>query len=222
MGGFFKFVDAELNSAFFMVGAFFVVEGLDGAGKTSVIQEVKKLLVKARVPASKIVVTAEPTDSAFGHRIRHLLSSKKSIKSNAAEFLELYALDRKHHLKSVVLPALFEGKIVLCDRYKYSTLVYQSLQGINAKKIAKMHAGMLKPDAVFVLDINEGTALKRISSSKRGKLELFEKKFFLKKAREKFLSMEKFFPGEKIIVVDASKPLKEVAQKVFSLLKKST
>lgn len=204
-----------------MASGFFVIEGLDGAGKTSVIQEVKKLLVKCKVPASKIVVTAEPTDSAFGKRIRQLLASKKKVKSGAKEFLELYVLDRKHHLKSVILPALFDGKIVLCDRYKYSTLVYQSLQGVNPKKIAKMHAGMLKPDAVFVLDINEGTALKRISSSKREKLELFEKKVFLKKARKKFLSLKKFFPGEKIIVLDGSKPLKQVAEKVFSLLKKS-
>ncbi|MBI4044591.1 MAG: dTMP kinase [Candidatus Diapherotrites archaeon] len=204
-----------------MASGFFVIEGLDGAGKTSVIAEVKKLLLRGGFPASKIVVTAEPTDSAFGHRIRHLLSSKKGIKSNAAEFLELYVLDRRHHLKSVILPALFDGKIVLCDRYKYSTLVYQSLQGIDPEKIARMHAGMLKPDAVFVLDIDEGTALERISSSKRGKTELFEKKVFLKKARKKFLSMEKFFPGEKIIVVDASRPLGEVAQKIFSFLEKS-
>lgn len=206
---------------FLMGGCFFVIEGLDGAGKTSVLQEVRKLLLKDGFYSSKIVVTAEPTNSAFGQRIRHLLSSKKTIKSGAEEFLELYVLDRKHHLKSVILPALFDGKIVLCDRYKYSTLVYQSLQGINPKKIAKVHKGMLKPDAVFVLDIDENTALKRISSSKRGKIELFEKKVFLKKARKKFLALKKFFPGEKIIIVDGSKPLKEVSQKVFSLLEKN-
>ncbi len=204
-----------------MSGKLYTFEGVDGAGKTTIIKEVQKALLKKGVKKRQIILTAEPSDSAFGRKVREMLSSGKNPSEDGEEFLALYVLDRKFHLKKTILPAVFDGKIVLCDRYKYSTLVYQSLQGISPKKIVQMHKGMLVPDAVFVLDLPVEKALERLSNSHRKNSELFEKKPFLAKARKKFLGLKKFFPKEKIIVVDASKPLKETAEKIASIIKKS-
>lgn len=202
-----------------MNGLFLVIDGIDGAGKTSAIKEVKAMLVKSGVSSKKIVLTAEPTNSPFGLKVREMLSSKAHV-TRGGDFLSLYVLDRKHHLKSEILPAVSQGKIVLCDRYKYSTLVYQSIQGISEKKIIKMHEGMLKPSITFILDVPCEKAISRLSSSGRKKLELFEKKNFLEKARKKFRILEKFFPGEKILVIDASRPILEIAEEIFLQIKK--
>lgn len=203
-----------------MKGRFFVIEGLDGAGKSTVIREVKKQLLGFGVSSKKVLVTAEPTQSLFGQELRKMLGEGKNPLLGGEEFLALYVLDRKHHLKSEILPAIHAGKIVLCDRYKYSTLVYQSLQGLGSRKIVSMHWGMAVPDSVFVLDVPIETALERLSLSGRKKKEVFEKKAFLKKARKKFLELNKFFPKEKIIVFDASKSAKAVSQKIFAQMKK--
>ena len=203
-----------------MVGKMYVFEGLDGAGKSTVIKLVKKELIKKGVRSSKIFVTAEPTQSSIGKKIRELLSSSKDPFFDGEFFLSLYVLDRKHHLKKDVLPALHAGKLVLCDRFKYSTLVYQSIQGINPKDIVKLHKEMIAPDIVFVLDLPVDSALERLSRSRASK-DVFEKKDFMQKARKKFLSLNKFFPNEKIIVIDASKPLTDVVKKISGIIYKT-
>lgn len=202
-----------------MEGKFIVFDGLDGAGKSTAIRLVKGLLARNSVPPKKILLTAEPTKGFFGKKIRQMLAEKKDPMSDGEEFLCLYVLDRKHHLKKEILPALHKGKIVLCDRYKYSTLVYQSVQGVSPDVVVKIHEKMRVPDLVFVFDLPVSAALSRLEKSRKSK-DVFEKKAFLENAREKFLHLKHFFPAEKIIIVDASAPIQTVAKTVFAQIKK--
>ena len=143
---------------------FVVFEGIDGSGKGTVISEAKKFLLEKGVSEEKILITCEPTNGFYGKKVRELLKTEVNPDVNAVQFLEAYVADRKEHLEKTIAPALKEGKIILCDRFKYSTFVYQSLQGISIEKIKEMHEGMTVPDLVFILDVPVDTALERISS----------------------------------------------------------
>ncbi|MCR4368510.1 MAG: dTMP kinase [archaeon] len=200
-------------------GFFCVFEGVDGSGKGTVISAVKNFLAAKGVSEEKVLLTAEPTSGFYGKKVRELLATSPRPDLNAKQFLDLYVADRKEHVEKVILPALLEGKIILCDRYKYSTFVYQSLQGIEVEKIRELHAGMPVPDLAIILDLPVETALERINSdSKRGGVDAFERKDFLEKVRRGFLDLPKVFPGEKISFVDASVPLAKVCEKVCSLI----
>jgi len=205
-----------------MVGKLIVFEGIDGSGKGTIISEAKKFLVEKGVPAEKILVTAEPTNGFYGKKLRELLKTDVNPNVNAQQFLELYVADRKEHIEKELVPALQEGKIILCDRYKYSTFVYQSIQGISIEKIRELHKGMLVPDLVFILDVPVDVALERISSdSNRTHKEVFEKKDFLEKVRQGFLSLKGLFSDENILVIDASKEISEIKVKVVDVLWKN-
>ena len=171
---------------------FIVFEGIDGSGKGTIIKETKIFLLQNGVSQKDIFVTAEPTNGFYGKKVRELLKTSPKPELNAPQFLDLYVADRKEHIEKELLPALKENKIILCDRYKYSTFVYQALQGIPVEKIKKLHEGMPVPDLIFILDVPAKTALERIS--KRKQLDSFEKKDFLEKVRNGFLSLKKIFP----------------------------
>ncbi|AJF60635.1 MAG: dTMP kinase [Candidatus Diapherotrites archaeon] len=204
-----------------MVGpAFIVFEGIDGAGKTLMLKLSKEFLLEKGVPAKKILLTAEPTSSSYGKKLRSLLSEEQDPKANARVFLELYLKDRKEHLSEEILPALDKGKIVLCDRFKYSTIVYQGVQGIPVMELIAAHRGMRVPDAVFIFDLPEEVALRRINNSKSRSIEKFEKKEFLLKVRRGFLELRKILPEENIKVFNADKPKEKVFEEVKAELSK--
>src|SRR3989344_670591 len=204
-----------------MKGSFIVIEGIDGSGKGSVIAEVNNLLLSRGTPEKRIILTAEPTGGFYGKKVRELLKSSADPDPFARNFLSLYVADRKEHIEKVIMPSLKERKIILCDRYKYSTFVYQRLQGIPLEEISSLHKSLPVPDLVFILDVPVEVALERISGDRKRKYtESFEKKEFLEKVRSEFLNLGKIFPAEEIIVVDSSRPLEDVSREIFLAIKK--
>ncbi len=199
-----------------MKGFFVVFEGVDGSGKGTIIKEAVGFLVASGVPRERILVTAEPTGGYYGKKVRELLKSSVDASVNAKSFLDLYVADRKEHVEKEILPALQAGKIILCDRYKYSTFVYQPIHGIPLQNIFDLHKGMPVPGLVLVLDAPPEIALKRIE--RRKVKERFEERGFQEKVRQGFLNLKSLFPGEKIFVVDASRGIAEVKKTVFELL----
>ncbi len=190
-----------------MPGKFIVLEGVDAAGKSLMAKELASFLEKK---GFSVFLTAEPSKSDFGQKVRALLRSEHDPQKNARTFLDLYVNDRKIHLEKEILPALKKGKIVLCDRYKYSTIVYQALQGIPVEKILSLHEKMLVPDLVLVLDVPLKVSLKRIEKSHRDGIDTFEQEKFLRQVRKKFLSLSSLLPKENIKVIGAAKPKKLV------------
>ncbi|MEM3408476.1 MAG: dTMP kinase [Candidatus Micrarchaeia archaeon] len=193
-------------------GKFIVLEGIDGCGKSTQIENIANYLF-SKDKSNHILITREPTMiSSYGKKVRDLLKKQKNTQKNAALFTKLYVKDRKFHINKMVLPAMKEGCIVISDRYKYSTFAYQILQGDKLENLMKLHKGLVVPDLIIILDISEEESIKRISNQKEK--ELFEKKEFLRKVRENYLKMKEIFPNENIVVIDGEKSKDEVFESI--------
>jgi len=186
---------------------------LDGSGKGTMLTKAAEWLFNSSEGNDKILLTREPTYSGAGKQIRKMLKSDKEPLTKSKQLLQLYLEDRKEHLNKVIKPALQLGSIVLCDRYKYSTICYQQAQGIPVEKIISLHSRMLVPDLVLVLDVESGTALQRIRSS-RSIIEKFEKGFFLEELRDNYLALKRLLPKEPIKVIDANSSAEDTFARV--------
>jgi len=189
-------------------GCFIVFEGLDGSGKGTMLAKTAEWLFNSHL-VDKILLTREPTNSTYGKQIRKMLVSDKEPMTKAKQLLNLYLEDRKEHLEKVIKPALQLNTVVLCDRYKYSTICYQQAQGIPLDKIISLHERMLVPDLTLILDVLPEIALERIRQN-RAKYEKFEKRFFLEELRQNYLALKKQLPNENIKIINAGLPLEEV------------
>jgi dTMP kinase len=202
-----------------MQGKFIVFEGLDGSGKSLMSKMSKDYLIKEKkFRNDEIILTQEPTNSFFGKQVKEIQKKELNPLQNAEKCLELYVKDRLNHLRYLIEPALKMNKIVLCDRYKYSTFVYQSLQGINEKKIIELHENIRIPDLVMVFDLRARIALERIG--KREALEKFEEKKFMEKVSRKFSEIKIHFKNENIKLINAEKNIEEVFNEVKKELNK--
>src|SRR6056297_1943096 len=107
-----------------MKGLFVTFEGTEGSGKTSVIRRVQSYFENKGIP---VLVTREPGGSHIAEQIRSILLSKENKEMDVKTEALLFAASRRQHLTEIIRPALNEGKLVLCDRYVDSSLVYQGI-----------------------------------------------------------------------------------------------
>ncbi|AEC51207.1 thymidylate kinase [Pyrococcus sp. NA2] len=199
-----------------MKGYFIVFEGIDGSGKTT---QAKLLAKWFRDNGYEVLLTKEPTDTEFGKLIRKLVLEGSIIDgsriSYEAEAL-LFAADRAEHVKKIILPALREGKIVICDRYLYSSLAYQWARGLDLEWLIKVNSFAPRADLVILLDLPITKSLERI----RGRVikTEFDKLVELqRKVRENYLKLAEMFP--EIRVVDAMANIEDVHNNVVTLVK---
>lgn len=143
-------------------GLFITFEGMDGSGKTT---QMLRLAARLRSAGREVLETAEPGGTAIGGKIRRiLLDSANQELSPAAELL-LYFASRAQNVDEWIRPALAEGKIILCDRFTDSTLVYQGCgRGLGAETVLtldRIACRGLKPDLTILVDIDVETSLQR-------------------------------------------------------------
>lgn len=207
----FLFVFVLIFVGGFVGGKFIVFEGIDGCGKGTMLSRTAEWLFSMEF--DNILLTREPTYSGIGSRIRKILRSDRDPLDKAKLMLSLYLEDRKEHLEKVIKPALRLNSIILCDRYKYSTMCYQHTQGIPIEKIISLHKRMLVPDLVLVLDVDVDVAIARISAKRKTK-EKFEQRDFLMEIRQNYLQLPKLLPDENIKIIDANGTIEEVFEKV--------
>jgi len=120
-----------------MKGKFIVFEGNDGSGKSTQILKVEKYL---KEKGYKVVTTREPGGTEVGYRIRKLLLDPAYKMDGLTEAL-LLAADRNEHVKNVLIPALEDGYVVICDRYILSSIVYQGIvRGVGVENIIKLNS----------------------------------------------------------------------------------
>jgi dTMP kinase len=183
-------------------GGFLVaVEGIDGAGKTSISSLLAQWLGERGLGCT---ISKEPTGLHYGTELRE---SAKAGRLTLERELELFELDRKEHVIRSISPSLAEGNVVILDRYYWSTAAYQGGRGADFEEIIRRNEEFAPiPDLVIVLNVDVDAGLQRIRM--RGdKPNLFESKGALGKARRIFLQL-----GEKsanAAVVDASGHLKD-------------
>ena len=191
---------------------FIVFEGLDGSGQSTQAELLKNFLIEQNY---SVILTKEPTiDSEAGKKIRKVLD--KEIKIESIKLQELFTEDRKEHLKNVIIPALKKEKIVISDRYFFSTFAFGTADGLDLDWLIKINNQFLLPDLTFFLKVGPEICVQRIKL--RGKkIQLFEKKEKLKKAWQTYEILTKKF--ENIHIIDGEKPIDKVfsqIQKIFS------
>ena len=178
-------------------GLFLVVEGIDGAGKTT---QVRMLGEALRNAGREVVVSHEPTDGPWGKKARQ---SARSGRMSLEDELHAFIEDRKQHLRELILPSLDAGKVVLLDRYFYSTIAYQGARGMEVSDLTeRMKAFARVPDRVYLLDLSPTEALRRISQSRGEAPNLFEKEENLIAVRGIFQQLAQ--QEECMLVVDSS------------------
>ncbi|MBS3061727.1 MAG: dTMP kinase [Candidatus Diapherotrites archaeon] len=193
---------------------FIVFEGIDGTGKTEALSKLIPHLVTRHKEFSSIVLTKEPTCGSTGNKIRKL--HRADIKDPEL-FFRLFCLDRSEHIERTIKPALKTNSLIISDRYAYSTLAYQSVQGIPKKTL--QHYSFLKPNLVILFDAPAKTVMKRIYRRKKAP-EVFEHTRFLENARQEFLKIAKKTKKPRFVVIDASKNRKTVALSVQKAVEK--
>jgi len=189
-----------------MRGFFICIEGLDGCGKTT---QTKLLVGNLRKMGYEAVYTAEPSLGKIGNFIKeYCLHGEKRV-SSIVEAL-LFAADRFEHVEKEVIPALKEGKIVVSDRYVYSSLAYQGAAGLNLKWIEMINEHAIRPNLAIFVDVKPDVVIQRLKP-KKSVMENLETQ---RKVREVYL---KFVEKGELVKIDGNRSKKEVADDILKV-----
>jgi len=186
---------------------FICVEGLDGCGKTT---QTKLLVRKLRKMGWDAVYTAEPSRGKIGKFIKKYCLQGEKRTFPIVEAL-LFAADRFEHVEREVIPALNEGKIVVSDRYVYSSLAYQGATGLDLKWIEMINEHAIRPDLAIFVDVEPEAVIKRLKP-KKSVMENLETQ---RKVREVYV---KFVEKGELVRIDGNKSKKEVADDVLKVV----
>lgn len=208
-----------------VAGLFVVFEGPDGSGKGTVIAAVEKA-IRDWNKHQNITLTREPTHKA--KELAKMLKSESDPMASARKMTQLFVEDRKQHYHEEIKPDLVKKRVVLCDRYSISTLVYQSVQGLPINELVAAHvdANIGAPDIIFYLALEPEEALRRIA--KRGQqIEKFEQPEFIKKVVQQHelvyaQALEEGSPISKllgrVVKINANLSPDEVAKAILDVL----
>lgn len=196
---------------------FIVVEGLEGAGKSSAIALVQQWLEQH---GYDVVCTREPGGTALAEQIRALVKQvHQEVVAPQTELLLMYAA-RMQLVSNVILPALAQGKTVLADRHDMSSRAYQGggrqLDEGFINDLRRAVLGNLTPDLTLYLDIDPAIGLQR--ATQRGALDRIEQEqlAFFQRTRDKYRQIAETEPN--IVVINANQPLTLVQQDILAAL----
>ena len=190
-------------------GILITLEGIDGTGKTTQVRLLREALERA---GERPIASKEPTDGKWGRIIKQ---SATAGRLSPEEELDAFIKDRAEHAESLVLPALEEGRIVILDRYFYSSIAYQGSRGANVEHVREVMESRFRiPDAVFILDIDPALSVHRIAHSRGETPNHFEDRVNLAKAREIFQGLRE----PNIHHIDGTMPVQAVHEKIMELL----
>jgi dTMP kinase len=189
-----------------MKGVFICIEGLDGSGKTTQAKLLTKKLCKAGYNA---IYTAEPSQGKIGKFIRKRLFEQERMPTSVEALL--FAADRIEHVQNTIAPALKEGKIVISDRYVYSSLAYQGSAGLSLDWIETINANAQKPDLSIYVDVAPEVVLERLKRKK----SVMETLWIQRCVREIYL---KYVELGELKLVDGAKSKGEVLASLYAVV----
>ncbi|MGD2245859.1 MAG: dTMP kinase, partial [Candidatus Aminicenantes bacterium] len=171
-------------------GILVVFEGIDGSGKST---QAERLGQRLEEKGLDVINFREPSLGRWGRKIKEKASQPDSL--SPQEELELFLKDRAENVEKNLKPALSKKKVVILDRYYFSTIAYQGAKGIDPNRIRRLNESFtVKPDLVFILDVCAEKGLDRIKGRKNKEL-LFERQDYLVKVRAIFKALR----GENIV-----------------------
>jgi dTMP kinase len=192
-------------------GLFIAVEGIDGAGKTTLVGRLVEFFERAGV---EVVRSKEPTDGPWGRKIRE---SAFAGRHDAAEELRLFTCDRAEHFGQLVGPALAAGKVVVLDRYYYSTAAYQGVAGAPAAAVrAATFDRFPTPDVALLVDVPAEVGVSRIREGRGEVPNRFEDAAYLRDVRTAFLAVIQDRP--EVRVLQGAKTADDVAKDAIAIL----
>lgn len=203
-------------------GLFITLEGIEGAGKSTVARWVREWLDQRGI---RVTLTREPGGTALAERVRQVVLERGQERlSPVTETLLMFAA-RGIHLENLIRPALERGDWVVCDRFTDATLAYQGGgRGIDPTWIASLASQVqagLRPDCTLLLDLPVPLGLERARSRHAGAADRFEAEAqaFFDRVRAAYLELARREP-RRIHVIDASGPIEAVERQVAAVLER--
>lgn len=209
-----------------MQGLFITLEGGEGSGKTTLLKLLHEQLTKQ---GWNVVTTREPGGSRLGETIRDwVLQSRAGVAISSKAELLLFLAARAQHIQELILPALQQKKIVLCDRFNDSTIAYQGgARGLGidyVKSLCDAACGEVVPSLTLLLDVSpeiglmrsKGVEKKHASAGELDRIESENLQFHLK-ISEAFRYLAKK-ENERIHVINANHPFPQVIEEAFSIV----
>jgi len=191
-----------------MKGIFITFEGIEGCGKSTQVELLKKHLDNEGLD---VILTREPGGTEISERIRDLLLDPSHKEMLPETEVLLYAASRSQHTGQKIIPAIESGKVVICDRYYDSTIAYQgAARQINEtaiKFLCEFAAYHHEPDLTFLIDVAVETGLGRINPESADRLEQ-ESLDFHRRVRRGFLELSE--KQSRIIIIDGQKSINEI------------
>ena len=189
------------------------IEGIDGVGKTT---HAKMLADFLSGKGYDVVQLREPTNGFWGKKIKNLTKHGRNV--TPKEECRWFLKDRMEDVQNNISPALKNGKIVIMDRYYYSTIAYQGALGLDINKIREENEKFApKPDLVIILDVPPEVGLARITNNRKEKLNYFETLDYQSKVRELFLNMKSY---DNVEILDGNRSVEEAQQEIRKLVGK--
>ncbi|MEM2935608.1 MAG: dTMP kinase [Candidatus Bathyarchaeia archaeon] len=188
-------------------GVFICIEGLDASGKTT---QARLLVEELNRRGFEAVYTTEPSRGEIGRFIRRWVLQREGRVPSVVEAL-LFAVDRIDHVEREIKPALKEGKIVVSDRYVYSSLAYQGAAGLDLDWIREINRLALTPDLAIYIDVPPETVFERI----RRKKTVMEDLQTQRRVREVYMSLVK---AGTLVCIDGNRPAEEVSKDILSVV----
>lgn len=205
-----------------MRGSFITLEGIEGAGKSTVARSVCAWLQRHSMSAT---LTREPGGTPLAERVRQIVLERGEERLSAVTETLLMFAARSIHLDNLIRPALERGDWVVCDRFTDATRAYQGggrgLDPAWIDSLATQVQGGLKPDVTLLLDLPVAMGLERARSRRAGAADRFEAEAqaFFERVRAAYLELARREP-QRVHVIDASAPLEAVEQQVIAVLER--
>ena len=204
-------------------GHFIVIEGIDGSGTTTQCAILAERLIQKGLPSR---TTREPSDGPIGVVIRQILTGRVVVPGRDgarppgwATMATLFASDRLDHLEAEVIPNLTDGVTVICDRYDYSSVAYQTVSGGGGDDVSawvrELNRHARRPDLTLVLDVDPKVAASR-RGTRSGRPELYEVDELQVELAQFYAKIDELFPGDTIRHIDANCRVEGVTAAIWS------
>jgi dTMP kinase len=203
-------------------GSFITLEGIEGAGKSTVAHWVGEWLERHAIRAT---LTREPGGTALAERVRQIVLERGQERLSAVTETLLMFAARGIHVENLIRPALARGEWIVCDRFTDATRAYQGGgRGVDAALIESLAGevqGGLQPDCTLLLDLPVPMGLGRARSRQGGPTDRFEAEThaFFERVRAAYLELARR-EAQRIHVIDASLPLEAVTRQVGAVLER--
>lgn len=203
-----------------MKGLFITVEGPDGSGKTT---QIKALEAYFKQKGYDVVITREPGGTKISEKIREIILDKENKEMDSITEALLYAASRAQHVTEVIKPAVDNGKIVICDRFMDSSIVYQGIgRKLGIRLIENMNKIAVKnymPDITFLFKLQPEVGIERkANQGNKDRLES-ENLAFHERVFEGYMMLEKLYP-HRIKAIDANKSIEEIHQEMINAIER--